>query len=306
VLLRYVARRLIQVPASLLLVSLVVFVLVRATGDPVGLYLGPEAPQDQVVALQKELGLDQPLWAQYGHYLVQLAHGDMGTSLRLRQPALEVVLGRLPLTFELALAGLVIGTLVGVAIGVLSAWKRGTWLDTFLVTLAASGQSVPSFWLGVMLIVLFAVQLHVLPTSGVGDWRNLVLPSVTLASFVLPHMTLLTRTAMLDVLQEPYVVVARAKGLREDRVMLVHVFRNALNPLIAYIGLQFGTLMGGSIITETIFAWPGVGQLTIQAIFNRDAPVVVTAVLVLALIIIVCNLAADVANAFADPRIRVQ
>lgn len=157
-----------------------------------------------------------------------------------------------------------------------------------------------------MLIVLFAVQLHVLPTSGVGDWRNLVLPSVTLASFVMPHMTLLTRTAMLDVLQEPYVVVARAKGLREDRVMLVHVFRNALNPLIAYIGLQFGTLMGGSIITETIFAWPGVGQLTIQAIFNRDAPVVVTAVLILALIIIICNLVADVANAFVDPRIRVQ
>jgi peptide/nickel transport system permease protein len=306
VLQRYIARRLLQVPASLLLVSFVVFALVRANGDPASLYLGADAPPEQVAALRSELGLDQPLWVQYGLYLRQIAQGDFGMSLRLRRPALEVVIDRLPLTFQLAVVALLLGSLIGVILGAVSAARRGTWLDTFLVALAATGQSAPSFWLGVMLIVLFAVQLHVLPTSGVGDWRNLVLPSATLASFILPHMTLLTRTAMLDVLLEPYVTVARAKGLRESRVLIRHVMRNALNPLIAYTGLQFGTLMGGSIITETIFAWPGVGQLTIQSIYSRDATVVVASVMVLAVIIIVCNLAADVANAILDPRIRVQ
>jgi ABC-type dipeptide/oligopeptide/nickel transport system permease component len=289
----------------LLLVSAVVFTLVRATGDPARLYLGDDATVEQVELLRHELGLDQPLWTQYATYLVQLAHGDMGTSLRFRRPALAVVLARLPLTLQLALVGLLLGSLIGVVLGAVSAWKRGSWLDTFLVTLSALGQSVPSFWLGIMLIVFFAVQLRILPTSGVGDWRNLVLPSVTLASFVLPQMSLLTRTAMLDVLQEPYVTVARAKGLPERAIITVHVLRNALNPVIAYLGMQFGNLMGGSIIVETVFAWPGIGQLTIQAIFNRDAPLVVAAVLVITLIIIVCNLVADLANGFIDPRIRV-
>lgn len=303
---RYVARRLLQVPVPLLLVSVVVFVVIRLTGDPAALYLGPEASPEQVQVLRQQLGLDQPIWSQYLRYLARVAHGDMGVSLRYRRPALAVVAERLPFTALLATTGLLVAVLVGIAAGVVSARYRGTWGDVFVVGSSVVGQAIPSFWLGIVLILFFCVRLQWLPTSGAGEWKHLVLPSLTLASFILPHVMLLTRTAILDVLQDQYITVARAKGLTEHRVLFQHAFKNALNPVVAYIGLQFGSLMGGSVITEIIFAWPGVGQLTIQSIFNRDAPVVVTAVVVLALIIVICNLAADTVNAIMDPRIRLQ
>ncbi|MBI4278372.1 MAG: ABC transporter permease [Armatimonadetes bacterium] len=303
---RYVARRLLQVPVPLLLISIVVFALVRITGDPAVLYLGQDATPEQIRTLQQQLGLDQPIWIQYVRYVRQAAQGDMGRSLRYRRPALAVVVERLPFTALLATTGLLLAALAGVVIGVVSTRYRGTWGDVFLVGLSVTGQAMPNFWLGVVLVLFFAVRLQWLPTSGAGEWRHLVLPSVTLASFIMPHMMLLTRTALLEVMQDQYVTVARAKGLPERRVLYRHALRNALNPVVAYVGLQFGNLMGGSVITEIIFAWPGVGQLTIQSIFNRDAPVVVAAVIILALIIVLCNLAADIANALVDPRIRIQ
>jgi ABC-type dipeptide/oligopeptide/nickel transport system permease component len=303
---RYIVRRLFQVPVPLLLISFVVFILVRLTGDPATLILGLEAGQEQRQVLRHQLGLDRSIWEQYARYLLQLSKGDLGYSHRFRESALRVVINRLPHTALLASTGFFLAAVVGVALGVLSAHYRGSWGDVFLVAFSVTGQSMPSFWLGILLILFFAVKLHWLPTSGSGDWTHLVLPSITLASFILPHVSMLTRTAMLEVLQDQYIVAARAKGLNESRVLYVHALRNALHPVIAYFGLQFGQLMGGAVITETIFAWPGVGQVTIESIFARDTPVVVAAVLLLALIIIVCNLAADIANALFDPRIQMQ
>jgi ABC-type dipeptide/oligopeptide/nickel transport system permease component len=300
----YILKRLLQIPFPLLVVSLVVFLALRLTGDPVELLLGLEATPEERAVMREKLGLNAPLLLQYGRFLQHAVTGDFGTSLRFKEPALALVLGRLPSTLALAAVGLVLATLLGMALGVLAAWRRGSTFDLSLVSLGVLGQSVPSFWLGILLIMLFAVQWRILPTSGTGDWRHLVLPGVTLASFILPQVTLLTRSSMLDVLNENYITVARAKGLGALAVML-HALKNAVHPVIAYLGLQTGTLVGGSIITETIFSWPGIGQLTIQSIYNRDVVVVEAAVLVMALAIVLSNLLADVLNAGLDPRIRV-
>lgn len=299
----YVLKRVLQVPLPLLVVSLVVFFALRLTGDPVDLLLGLEATAEERATLREKLGLDAPLAVQYARFLAAAAAGDFGDSLRFKEPALRLVLGRLPSTLALAGVGLVLATAVGMGLGVLAARRRGSTFDLSLVSLGVLGQSVPSFWLGILLIMLFAVHLRLLPTSGTGDWRHLVLPGLTLASFILPQVTLLTRSSMLDVLTENYIMVARAKGLGAWAVTL-HALKNAAHPVIAYLGLQAGTLVGGSVITETIFAWPGVGQLTIQSIYNRDVVVVEAAVLVMALAIVLSNLLADVINAVLDPRIR--
>jgi len=300
----YVLKRLLQVPVPLLVVSLVVFFALRLTGDPVELLLGLEATAEERATLREKLGLNAPIIVQYGRFLLHAATGDFGDSLRFKEPALRLVLGHLPNTLALAAVGLVLASILGVTFGVLAAVRRGSTFDLSLVSLGVLGQSVPSFWLGILLIMLFAVQLRWLPTSGTGDWRHLVLPGLTLASFILPQVTLLTRSSMFDVLNENYIAVARAKGLGSITVTL-HALKNAVHPVIAYLGLQTGTLVGGSIITETIFSWPGVGQLTIQSIFTRDVVVVEAAVLVMALAIVLSNLLADIINAGLDPRIRI-
>ena len=300
----YVLKRLLQVPVPLLVVSLVVFFALRLTGDPVELLLGLEATAEERATLREKLGLNAPIIVQYGRFLLHAATGDFGDSLRFKEPALRLVLGHLPNTLALAAVGLVLASILGVTFGVLAAVRRGSTFDLSLVSLGVLGQSVPSFWLGILLIMLFAVQLRWLPTSGTGDWRHLVLPGLTLASFILPQVTLLTRSSMFDVLNENYIAVARAKGLGSITVTL-HALKNAVHPVIAYLGLQTGTLVGGSIITETIFSWPGVGQLTIQSIFTRDVVVVEAAVLVMALAIVLSNLLAYIINAGLDPRIRI-
>lgn len=300
----YILKRLLQVPFPLLVVSVVVFLALRLTGDPVEMLLGLEATTEERAIMREKLGLNAPLVVQYWRFLQHAVTGDFGTSLRFKEPALSLVLGRLPSTLALAAVGLVLATVLGMTLGVLAAIRRGSTVDLSLVSLGVAGQSIPSFWLGILLIMLFAVQLRLLPTSGTGDWRHLILPGLTLASFILPQVTLLTRSSMLDVLNEQYIMAARAKGLGEPAVML-HALKNAVHPVITYIGLQMGTLVGGSIITETIFSWPGVGQLTIQSIYNRDVVVVEAAVLVMALAIVLSNLLADVINAGLDPRIRM-
>ncbi|MBI4588507.1 MAG: ABC transporter permease [Candidatus Rokubacteria bacterium] len=301
---RYIVHRLLQIPIPLVAVSLIVFVVLRLTGDPVDLYLPIEATAEQRAQIRESLGLNDPVHLQYLRYLNDAFHGDFGNSLRFRRPALSLMLERFPATLQLAAAGILLSVLLGVGLGILSAVRKGSSLDYFLMAAAIFGQSLPGFWLGIILIMIFAVSLHVLPTSGMGDWRHLLMPAVTVASYQFPQVMLLVRSSMLETMNEDFVRVARAKGLHETGVIARHVLPNVLSPVVTSVGLQFGRLMGGAVITETVFSWPGVGQFAVQAVFNRDYPVVQAAILMMALLIILSNLVADLTNAVLDPRIR--
>ncbi len=302
----YVLKRLLQVPITLLVITAVVFVLLHLSGNLVNLLLPLDASPAQRQQLTHELHLDEPLPLQYLRFLGALLHGDFGTSLFYQRPALAVVLDRLPASLELALAAILIAIVSGIGLGVLAAVREGSLSDTVISALTVLGQSMPSFWLGIMLILLLAVTWHLLPTGGMGQPSQIIMPAITLAAFLTPQILLLTRSSMLDVLHDPYITVARAKGLPERIVILRHALRNALNPVIASVGLQFGSLMGGAVITETVFAWPGLGQLSVQAIFSRDLPVVEASVVMLAVGVLLANLAVDVINALIDPRVRYQ
>jgi peptide/nickel transport system permease protein len=286
------------------LVLVVVFFAVRLSGDPVSLMLADYSTEQQRQQLRHSLGLDQPLPVQFGIYLLSVAHLDFGQSVIYSQPAANLVIQALPATAQLTLLAMGLATLVGITTGVASAVREGSFLDRALLTVGVVGQAVPSFWLGLMLIILFAVNLHWLPTSGIGTWQNLVLPTITLAAFIYPQVALLTRAVLIEVMHEQYVTTARAKGLPPWTVVMRHALRNSLNPVVTSIGLNFGLLLGGTVITETVFAWPGVGQLGVKAIFSRDLPLVSASVFTLAVAIIVCNLAADLINGLLDPRIR--
>ena len=302
--LRYAVRRLAILPLSLLLVALATFVVLRLTGNPVDIFLDVNSTPDQVAALTRRLHLDQPIPVQFLIFLWGLLHGQFGDSLQSNEPALDAVAERLGATLQLAGAGLGLAIMVGVAGGLVCAVWRDRAVDSAISTAAVAGQSMPSFWLGILLIQLFALQLHWLPTSGSGGLIHLVLPAFTLAAFLLPNIVLITRASVLDLARENFVVAARSKGLSRLRVLVTHVLPNALNPLLSFIGVQLGTLMGGSIITETIFAWPGVGRLLLASIYHRDVPVVEAAVLVIACGIALANLAVDLIQMLVDPRIR--
>lgn len=301
---RYVIRRLLQIPFPILAISVIVFVVLRMTGDPVDLYLPIEATLEQRAQLRQDLGLNDPVHVQYYRYLADAAHGDFGTSLRYRRPAINLVAERFPATIQLALAGMTLSVILGVGLGVLAAVRKGSATDYLLMGLAIFSQSMPGFWLGIILIMIFAVMLRVLPTSGMGDWRYLAMPALTVASYQFPQIMLLVRSSMLETINDDFVRVARAKGLRESLIIRRHVLPNILSPVVTSIGLQFGRLMGGAVITETVFAWPGVGQFAVQGVFNRDFPVVQSAIVMIALLIILSNFAADLVNAALDPRIR--
>jgi ABC-type dipeptide/oligopeptide/nickel transport system permease component len=303
---RYIVRRLLLAPLSLLLVSAVVFVILNVTGDPVAVYLGTEATPERIAELRAQLGLDRPLVVQYLRFLAGAARGDFGRSLRFDRPAFDVVVLHLVPTAKLAMAGLLLALSVGLLLGMAAALRRGTWLDHTIGGISVLGLSLPSFWLGIMLIIFFAVRLRWLPTSGMESLRHYVLPTITLATFLAPQFTLLVRASLLQVMHELYVTTARAKGLWEARVFTRHILRTALPTIIAFVGLQLGTMLGGAVVTETVFAWPGIGRLTVDAVAQRDVPVVEAAVLTLAIAVVACNLAADLANAAADPRIRYE
>ncbi len=300
----YVLKRLVQVPITLVVITAVVFVLLHLSGNLVNLLLPLDASPSQRAELTHSLHLDEPLPLQYLRFLGALAHGDLGTSLFYQRPALAVVFDRLPASLELAVAGILIAIVSGIGLGILAAVREGSLSDTLISALTVFGQSMPSFWLGIMLILLLAVTWHLLPTGGMGQPSQIIMPAITLAAFLAPQILLLTRASMLDVLHDPYITVARSKGLPDRIVILRHALRNALNPVIASVGLQFGSLMGGAVITETVFAWPGLGQLSVQAIFSRDLPVVEASVVVLAVGVLLANLAVDILNAQIDPRIR--
>jgi peptide/nickel transport system permease protein len=300
----YLGRRLAQVVPTLLGVTLVVFLLVRVSGDPTQLLLPETATPEDRELFRKQHGLDQPIPVQYVRYLGNLLRGDLGRSLVDQQPALDVVLERLPATVELALAAILIAVGVGIPVGVLSAVRRGSVLDRLAMLGALTGQSMATFWVGILLILVFAVQLRWLPVSGRDGLRHLVLPALTLSLYLMPLLARMTRSSMLEVWGQDFVRTARAKGLRESSVVLRHSLRAALIPVVTVLGLQFGGALAGAIVTESVFAWPGVGTFVLDAIYKRDYPVVQAAVLIVATVYLLTNLLVDVLYVVLDPRIR--
>jgi peptide/nickel transport system permease protein len=301
----YLVRRLWQSAVTLVGVSILVFVILRVIpGDPAKMLLPEGAPQAAVEALNRHLGLREPLWIQYGLFLRSVVQGDFGQSFQYRSPALRVVIERVPATVQLTLTAMALTVLAGVPLGVLAAVRQRTGWDYASTVLAVLGQSLPNFWLGIMLALLFGVTLRWLPTSGFGGWPSLVLPSITLAAFPTALVARLTRSSLIEILGQEYIRTGRAKGLGEPRVVLRHALRNAMIPLLTVLGLQIGTLLGGAVITESIFAWPGMGKLVVDAIFFRDFPVVQTILILSATIFVVINLLVDVLYTVLDPRIR--
>jgi peptide/nickel transport system permease protein len=301
----YVLRRLWQSALTLVGVSVLVFVILRVVpGDPAKMLLPDGAPQSAVDELNRQLGLHEPLHVQYAIFLQSVFRGDFGQSFQYRAPALQVVVERLAATVQLALAALLITVGVGVSLGIVAAVRRGTGYDYASTILAVLGQSLPNFWLGIMLILLFGVALRWLPTSGFESWRHVILPAVTLAAFPMALVARLTRSSMLEILGRDYIRTGRAKGLAERAVILRHALRNAAVPLLTVLGLQIGTLLGGAVITESVFAWPGMGKLVVDAIFFRDFPVVQTVLILSATIFVVINLLVDLLYTVIDPRIR--
>jgi peptide/nickel transport system permease protein len=283
-----------------------VFALVHLSGDPVLLMVPADASPELVASTRHALGFDRPLLEQFGRYLANIAQGDLGTSLRINRPVAVLIGERLPATIELTLAALLLATVTAIPAGIVSAVKRGTIVDRLAMVGAVGGQAIPIFWLALLLITFFGVQLRWLPVFGRGTPAHLVLPAVSLSTIVLGRLARLVRSSMLEVLGQDYVRTARAKGLGEGRVLAVHALRNAAIPIVTLLGLQFAQLLGGAVVTETIFAWPGVGRLVVEAIFNRDFPVVQGVVLVVSLIFVVVSLLIDVAYALLDPRIRTE
>jgi len=301
----YVLHRLAQSALTLLGVSVLVFVILRVLpGDPARMLLPDGAPESAVAELNRQLGLREPLVVQYGLFLSSVARGDFGQSFQYRAPALRVVLERLPATVQLTLAAMLITVAAGVSLGIFTAVRRGTRYDVAGTIVAVLGQSLPNFWLGIMLILLFGVALRWLPTSGFAGWTSIVLPAVTLAAFPTALVARLTRSSMLEILNRDYIRTGRAKGLAERSVVFRHALRNAAIPVLTVIGLQIGALLGGAVITESIFAWPGMGKLIVDAIFFRDFPVVQTVLILSATVFVVINLAVDLLYTVIDPRIR--
>lgn len=302
--LSYVLRRLAFLPLTLLLVALATFVVLRLTGNPVDIFLDINRTPEQVEALTKRLHLDLPIPAQFLIFLGNLLHGDFGESLQFSGSAADVVWQRAGATFQLAGTALGLAIVLGMLGGIACAVWRDRAADAIISSIAVAGQSMPSFWLGMLLIEFFALQLRWLPTSGYGDLRHLILPAITLAAILLPNFVLITRTSILELMNEQFVTTGRSKGLSRIRILFTHILPNALNPVLSFLGVQIGTLMAGSIITETIYAWPGVGRLLINSIFHRDVPVVEAAVFFIATTIALANLAVDVLQMLIDPRIR--
>jgi peptide/nickel transport system permease protein len=303
---RYLIRRLLLTIPVLLGVATLVFSLIHfIPGDPAQAMLGEGAAPEDIAQLRQRLGLDRPLLVQYGSFLQGLVRGDLGVSLRNDQPVLQQILERMPATAELAFASMAVAVLIALPLGIIAAVWRGTVVDHSAMTLSLVGISVPNFWLGPLLAIVFAVELGWLPVGGRGTLAHLVLPAVTLGAALAAILARMTRASLLEELREPYVLAARAKGVSRSRAVLHHALRNSLIPIVTILGLQFGVVLTGAVITETIFAWPGIGRLLIQSISFRDYPTVQGCVLLIAVTYVGVNLITDLTYGFLDPRIRV-
>ena len=303
---KYILRRMVQSLVVLAGALVISFVILRVVpGDPAVLMLSDMATPDEVERMRVALGVHEPIWIQFGIYLKQIVTGDFGLSYRRGTPALDLVLTYLPATIQLAAAALLITIVVAVPLGIVAAVRKNSWIDNALSVGALLGQSLPVFWLGIMLILLVSVQLRLLPTSGYGELRHLILPAITLAFSNIALVARITRSSMLEVIRQDYIRTARAKGLPERTIMVRHALRNALAPVVTVLGLQIGTLLGGAIITETVFGWPGAGALLVSSITYRDYPVVQVMVVISALIFVVTNLLVDIVYVMLDRRVSV-
>ena len=300
----FLGPRIVRALIAVWLVSTVVFVVMRLSGDPVPLLLPPDAPHSEIFRVRAELGLDRPLPVQYATFIGNVLRGDFGRSIHFREPASRVVAGYLGATLELGLTAFLLAVVVAVPAGLLSAVRRNTLVDHTAMGVALVGQSAPTFFIGILFILLLSLKADLFPTSGRGDWRHLVLPALTLGAFAMASIARLTRSAVLEVLRADYVRTARAKGVSEWAVVVKHTLKNAALPIVTITGLQFGTLLGGAVVTETVFAWPGIGRLAIQSVYNRDYPIVQCVVFLLAMMFIVINFAIDLLYGLLDPRTR--
>ena len=303
--LRYITKRiLIGIPILFLVITTVFFAFRLIPGDAARILAGDEAPIERVEQIRTELGLDRPVLVQYGAYLAGIARGDLGVSFSSRRPVAVEIGTRFGNTFSLALAAIALATVVGIFLGAISALFRGKLADHVVTIIALLGISVPVFWLGLLMMQLFSVQLGWLPAAGHGTWRHFIMPTITLSVFSIAFITRMTRSSLLETIAQDYVRTARAKGVRERLVLLLHSLRNALLPVTIVVGLRFGYMVGGAVITEEVFAWPGLGRLLILAVGQRDIPLVQGLLLVFATSFVLVNLLVDVLYAFLDPRIR--
>jgi ABC-type dipeptide/oligopeptide/nickel transport system permease component len=302
--LAFLAPKILRALVAVWLVTTVVFVVMRLSGDPVPLLLPPDAPTSEIMRVRHELGLDRSLPVQYAVFIGNALRGDFGRSIHFRQPALDVVRGYLGASVELGLTAFVFAALAAVPIGLISALRRNSLIDHAAMAVALVGQAAPTFFLGILFILLLSLKADLFPTGGRGTARNLVLPALTLGAFAMASIARLTRSAVLEVLRADYIRTARAKGLAEVVVVAKHTLRNAALPIVTITGLQFGTLLGGAVVTETVFAWPGIGRLAIQSIYNRDYPVVQCTVFLSAVMFIVINFGIELLYGALDPRVR--
>lgn len=303
---RYLLKRVIQIIPVLLILTFIIFCLVYVAGDPVALMLPPEAGEETKAALREALGLNKPFLEQFFIYLGNLLRGNFGVSYQYNQDALSLVLERMPYSLQLASVSLLASVVIGIVLGIAAAQFRNTPFDLLVNGFAALGQAMPGFWVAIMLILVFAVNLHVLPVSGADSWKSLVLPAATLTLLTSAKIIPLIRSNMIEVMQQDYIRTARSKGLSRGKVIFKHAFKNTLVPVITIIAMQLPTLIGGALITETIFAWPGLGMLIYRGVANLDMTVVQAGVMAVAVITILANLISDVAYCLIDPTIKYQ
>ncbi|AVQ98749.1 dipeptide transport system permease protein DppB [Oceanobacillus picturae] len=300
---KYLVKRLLQIIPVLFIISFVVFVLVYMAGDPVALMLPEDASESDREAMRAALGLTDPFYIQYFRFVGDLIQGNFGTSFRYNQAALPLVLERLPATFELAAASMVVATLMAIPLGIYSARKQNSLVDLFITGGSVLGKAMPNFWLGILLILLFAVNIQFFPVSGRGTIVHMILPAITLGTGIAAEMTRLIRSNMLEILNQDYIRTARSKGVSSNILVYKHAFRNSLIPVVTIMGLQVSHLVSGALITESVFSWPGIGLLLVQAVNGRDMAVVQAAVFVIALLVIIVNLITDLIYRLLDPRI---
>jgi ABC-type dipeptide/oligopeptide/nickel transport system permease component len=300
----FVLKRLVQAAITFLIMTFMIFGLARLTGDPTPLVLPAEATEADRNFFREQYGLDRSIPEQYLVFLGNIAHGDFGISFRYRKPAIDIVLTAMGPTLELTFVSMVVAIIIGLPLGILAAVFRGSWIDRLVNIYSSIGQAVPTFWLGLVLIIAFAISWPIFPSTGYGSAINFVLPSVTLGFFASSSITRLTRANMEDALRSDFVHMERVLGLSQVRIVAKHALRNASLPIVTYLGLQFGLLLGGAIVTERVFSWPGIGQTIVDAIFNRDYPIIQAAVLTTAVFFILINTAVDILCMLLDPRVR--
>lgn len=302
--LSYVIRRCFYAVFVLFGVATVVFFITRLTGDPVAIMLPPDATVEQMDALRTQLGMDKPLIVQYGVYIFHLLQFDFGESLRYGESTLTLIMERIPATMQLAFAALIFSLIIAIPAGIISALKRKTWVEGGIMSVVLIGQSMPVFWVGILLILLFSVTWRLLPTGGIGTWQHLILPAFALGIHMIALVTRLLRSSLIESLNSDYIRTAKAKGLLPRKVISKHAMRNSLLPVVTIVGLEIGSLLGGSVVTETVFGWPGIGQLLIQSIYHRDFPLVQTSIIIFAGIFVIINLIVDLLYVLIDPRIQ--